>query len=129
MFSSSKEHCIVAFSWSASSLKFNQLTADNEPALDTIGWMQGLFGKVYSPIRYLYRLFQNNIFLAPSRSPRSHFVCQSVCPSGTKLSRAYNLHLRAVWVGLRSFSGHSQVILRSVSGQSQVSLRSVPGLS
>ena len=49
----------MAFSWSASSLKFNQLTADNEPALDTIGWMQGLFRKVYSPIRYLYRLFQN----------------------------------------------------------------------
>ena len=62
MFSSSKEHCIVAFSWSASSLKFNQLTVDNEPALDTIGWMQGLLWKVYSPIRYLYRLFQNKIF-------------------------------------------------------------------
>ena len=45
----------------------------------------------------------------------------SVCPSGTKLSKALNLHL--------SLIGQSQVSLRSVSGQSQVSLRSVPGQS
>ena len=45
------------------------------------------------------------------------------------LSRALNLHLKAVWVSPRSVSGQSQVSLRSVSGQSQVSPRSVPGQS
>ena len=43
------------------------------------------------------------------------------------LSRALNLHLKAVWVSSRSVPGQSQVRLRSVSGQSQVSLRSVSG--
>ena len=54
----------------------------------------------------------------------------SVCPSGTSLSRALNLHLSHIGqseVSLRSVSGQSQVSLRSVSGQSQVSLRSVSG--
>ena len=61
-------------------------------------------------------------FLAPwSRSPMSHSVCLSVCPSGTSLSRALNLHL--------SLIGQSKVSLRSVSGQSQDSLRSVLVLS
>ena len=41
-------------------------------------------------------------------------LCPSVRPSGTKLSKALNLHL--------SLIGMSQVSLRSVSGQSQVSL-------
>ena len=45
----------------------------------------------------------------------------SVCPSGTSLSRALNLHL--------SLIGQSQVSLRSVLGQSQVSLRFLTGLS
>ena len=67
--------------------------------------------------------------LAPSRSPRSHSVCVYVCLSvrlfGTKLSKGLNLHLRVVWVSLRSVSG----LLRSVSGLSQVSLRSVLGQS
>ena len=54
-----------------------------------------------------------------------------VCPFGESLSRALNLHFKAVWVSLRSVSGHSQVSLRSVSvsGQSQVGLRSVSGQS
>ena len=72
------------------------------------------------------------IFLAPSRSPRSH----SVCLSGTKCSKALTC-LRSgfssvsgqSWVSLRSVSGQSQVSLRSVSGQSQVSFRSVSGQS
>ena len=67
-------------------------------------------------------------FLAPSRSPRSH----SVSLSGTKCSKALNLHLSLIVLSqicLRSISGQSQVSLRSVSGQSKVSLRSVPGLS
>ena len=82
-------------------------------------------------------------FLAPSRSPRSHSVCVSVCPSGTSLSKALNLHLSLIGqsqvslrsasdqskVSLRSVPGQSQASLRSVSGQSQVSLRSVPGQS
>ena len=45
------------------------------------------------------------------------------------LSRALNLHLKAVWVSPRSVSGQSQVSLRSVPGQSQVSPRSVAGQS
>ena len=45
------------------------------------------------------------------------------------LSRALNLHLKAVWVSSRSVPGQSQVRLRSVSGQSQVSLRSGSGPS
>ena len=57
---------------------------------------------------------KDNPFLAPSRSPVSHFVCVSVCPFGTKLSIGLNLHLRAVWVSLRSVSGQSKVSLRSV---------------
>ena len=56
-------------------------------------------------------------------------VCLSVRPFGTKLSKGLNLHLRAVWVSLRSVSGQAQVRLRSGSGQSQVSLRSVSGQS
>ena len=54
-------------------------------------------------------------FLAPSRS---HFVRVSVClsvrPFGTKLFKGLNLHLRAVWVSLRSVSGQSHVSLRSL---------------
>ena len=46
-------------------------------------------------------------------------VCLSVCLSGTKCSKALNLHL--------SLIGLSQVSLRSVSGQSLVSLRSASG--
>ena len=48
-------------------------------------------------------------------------MCLSVCPFGTKLSKALNLHL--------SLIDQSQVSLRSVSGQSQVSLKSPFGLS
>ena len=44
-------------------------------------------------------------------------VCLSVCPSGTNLSKALNLHL--------SLMGLSQVSLRLVSGQSHVYLRSL----
>ena len=53
----------------------------------------------------------------------------SVCPSGTKLSKALNLHLSFIGqsrVCLRSVQGQSQISLRSASGQSQVSPRSVP---
>ena len=59
------------------------------------------------------------------------FVRSSVCLFGESLSRALNLHLKAVWVSPRSVPGQSQsqVSLRSVSGQSQVSPRSVPGQS
>ena len=52
-------------------------------------------------------------------------VTLSVRLFGTKLSKALNIHLRAVWVSL----GQSQVSLRSVSGQTQVSLRSDSGQS
>ena len=47
------------------------------------------------------------------------------------MSRALNLHLKAVWVSPRSVLGQSQVSLRSVPGQSQsqVGLRSVSGQS
>ena len=58
--------------------------------------------------------------MAPSRSPRSHSVRLSVRLSGTKCSKALNLHL--------SLIGLSQVSLGLVSGQSQVSLRSVSGV-
>ena len=57
------------------------------------------------------------------------FVCSSVRLFGESLSRALNLHLKAVWVGPRSVPGESQVSPRSVPGQSQVSLRSVSGQS
>ena len=59
-------------------------------------------------------------------------MCLSVCLSGTKGSKALNLHLSLFGqsqVSLRSVSGQSEVSLRSVSGQSQVSPRSVSGLS
>ena len=66
-------------------------------------------------------------------------VSLSVCLSGTNLSKAFNLHLKAVWVSPRSVPGQSQVSPRSVpgsqvsprsvTGQSQVSLRSVSGQS
>ena len=48
---------------------------------------------------------------------------------GENLSRALNLHLKAVWVSLRSVSGQSQGSHRSFSGQSQsqVGLRLVLG--
>ena len=52
----------------------------------------------------------------------------SVRLSGTKCSKALNLHLSLIGqsrVSLRSVSGQSQVSLRSVSGQSHVSLRSL----
>ena len=65
------------------------------------------------------------------RSPRNTNLRSCVCLFVESLSRALNLHLKAVWVSPRSVSGQSQVSLRSVlvSGQSQVSLRSVPGQS
>ena len=52
----------------------------------------------------------------------------SVCLFDESLSRALNLHLKAVWVSPRSVLGQSQVSPRSVSvsGRSQVSPRSVP---
>ena len=50
----------------------------------------------------------------------SHSVCLSVCPSGTSLSRALNLHL--------SLIGQSKVSLRSVSsGLSLCLLRQTDG--
>ena len=52
-----------------------------------------------------------------------------VCLFDESLSRALNLHLKAVWVSPRSVLGQSQVSLRSDSGQTQVRLRSDPGLS
>ena len=74
-------------------------------------------------------VFILGIFLAPSGAQG---VTLSVCPSGTKCSKALNLHLSLIGlsqVSLRSVSGQSQFSLRSVSGQSQVSLRSVSGQS
>ena len=53
-------------------------------------------------------------FLAPSGAQGvSLSVCLSVCPSGTSLSKALNLHLSLIVM--------SQICLRSVSGQSHVS--------
>ena len=65
------------------------------------------------------------IFLAPSRSSRSHSVRLSVCLSvrDKVLSSTESSSFSH-----RSVSGQSRVSLRSVSGQSQVSLRSVSGL-
>ena len=57
------------------------------------------------------------------------FVRPFVRLSDENLSRALNLHLKAVWVSPRSVSGQFQVSFRFVSGQSQVSLRSVSGQS
>ena len=51
----------------------------------------------------------------------------SVCLFGESLSRALNLHLKAVWVSPRSVLGQSQVSLRSDLGQTQVRLRSDSG--
>ena len=61
------------------------------------------------------------------RSPRNANLRSTVCLFDESLSRALNLHFKAVW----SVLGQSQVILRSVSGQSPVSLslRSVSGRS
>ena len=62
------------------------------------------------------------------RSSGSQSVCLSVCPSGTSLSKALNLHLSLIVLSqicLRSVSGHSRVSLRSALGQSQVILRSL----
>ena len=70
---------------------------------------------------HLTRLYLRLTFLAPSRSSGSHSVCLSVRLSGTKLSKALNLHL--------SLIGLSLVSLRSDSGQTLVSLRSVSCLS
>ena len=67
---------------------------------------------------------RGNFFLAPTGALGvSLSVCLSVCPSGTNLSKALNLHLSLV--------GLSQICPRSVSGQCQVSLGglSVPTLS
>ena len=57
-----------------------------------------------------------NIF-GSVRSSGSQSVCPSVCPSGTSLSKALNLHLSLIVL--------SQICLSLVSGQSQVSLRSL----
>ena len=63
-------------------------------------------------------------------------LCLSFCPSvrlsGTKCSKALNLHLSLIGlsqVSLGSVSGQSEVSLRTGSGQSKVSLRSILGLS
>ena len=48
------------------------------------------------------------------------FVRLSVCLFSESLSRALNLHLKAVWVSLRSVSGQSQVSLRSLLGLSEL---------
>ena len=51
---------------------------------------------------YLFKSAQDWwIFFGSVRSSRSHNICESVCLSGTNLSRELNLHL--------SFSGLSQV--------------------
>ncbi len=61
-------------------------------------------------------------FLAPTRSPRSHFVRLSVRPFGTSLSRAFNLHLSASdssWWLHEEFmktSGCLQDVFRMTSG-------------
>ena len=62
----------------------------------------------------LWRLLLDDFWL---RQELRESVCPSVCPYGTSMSKALNLHL--------SLIGVSQVSLRSVSGQSQVSLRSL----
>ena len=77
---------------------------------------------------YLYGIIK---FFGSVRSPVNAnlrlSVCLSVCLFGQSLSRALNLHLKAVLVSPRSVLGQTQVRLRSDSGQTQVSLRSVSG--
>ena len=57
------------------------------------------------------------LFLAPSRSPRSH----SVCLFGTKCSKALNLHLSLIGQSQVSSQVSSQVVPRSLSGLSLLS--------
>ena len=67
-------------------------------------------------------------FLAPSRSPRSHSVCVSVCLSVRSAQSCLKVSI-FILDQSGSVYGQSKVSLRSVSGQSQGSPRSVPGLS
>ena len=62
---------------------------------------------------------KSNLFVSV-KEPKE-YLCLSVGPSVTNLSKALNLHL--------SLMAQSQVTLRSVSGQSQVSPGSLLGLS